>query len=298
MDQPLFTVDETLCRRDGLCAAACPASLVRQDAPDALPYPLPGKAGHCIRCGHCVAICPTGALRHSLLSLEDFPLIDRKKALPPAALAEHLKTRRSIRTFREEAVPRETFAAILDTARFAPTGHNRQEVQWTILDGRRAVHEFLMRVNEWMRSEVKARTPFSRAMSLAGAVRAVDKGKDVVTRGAPHAVFAHVPDEGVTPMTDAIIATTWFEIVAHAHGVGTCFAGYLMFALEHKPEMARCLGIPEGRTVPAALLVGTPKYRYRRMVPRDEPKAVFLPGLVGGEEQSRSSPAQGMPLHF
>ena len=281
MDKPLFTIDENLCRRDGLCAAACPASLVRQDAPDAQPYPLPGKGEHCIRCGHCVAICPTGALRHSLLPLEDFPLIDRKGALPPAVLAGHLKTRRSIRTFREEAVPRETFAAILDTVRFAPTGHNRQEVQWTILDGRRAVHEFLMRVNEWMRAEVKARTPFARAMSLAGAVRAVDKGKDVVTRGAPHAVFAHVPDEGVTPVTDAIIATTWFEIVAPAHGVGTCFAGYLMFALEHKPELARFLGIPEGRTVPAALLVGNSKYRYRRMVPRDEPQVAFLQGLAG-----------------
>jgi ferredoxin len=34
---PLFTIDENLCRRDGLCAAACPASLVRQDGPDELP---------------------------------------------------------------------------------------------------------------------------------------------------------------------------------------------------------------------------------------------------------------------
>lgn len=280
---PLFTIDENLCRRDGLCAAACPASLVRQDAPDSLPYPLPGKAEHCIRCGHCVAICPTGALRHSLLPFDDFPLVDRKNALAPEALAAHLKTRRSIRNFKPCTVPHETFAAILDTVRHAPSGHNRQEVQWTILDGRQAVNAFLMQVNEWMRAEVKAKTDFARNMKLAGAVRAVDKGKDVVTRGAPHAVFAHVPDDGVTPVTDAIIATTWFEIVAHAHGVGSCFAGYLMFALEHRPELARFLGIPEGRVVPAALLIGNSKYRYRRTVPRDEPQVAFLPGIVEGE---------------
>ena len=280
---PLFTIDENLCRRDGLCAAACPASLVRQDAPDSLPYPLPGKEMHCIRCGHCVAICPSGALRHSLLPFDDFPLADRKNVLAPETLAGHLKSRRSIRTFKPCTVPHETFRAILDTVRHAPSGHNRQEVQWVILDGRQAVNGFLMLVNEWMRAEVKAKTDFSRNMKLAGAVRAVDKGKDVVTRGAPHVVFAHVPDDGVTPVTDAVIAAAWFEIVAHAHGVGSCFAGYLMFALAHKPELARHLGIPEGRVVPAGLLIGNSKYRYRRTVPRDEPQAAFLPEIVGGQ---------------
>lgn len=279
---PLFTIDPDLCRRDGLCAAACPASLVRQDAPDTLPYPLPGKAEHCIRCGHCVAICPAGALRHSLLPFEDFPLIDRKRVMDPAELAVFLRTRRSIRTFKPCTVSRETFGAVLGAVRFAPTGHNRQEVRWTVLDGRQAMAGFLSHVNEWMRSEVKAKTDFARNMKLAGAVRAVDKGKDVVTRGAPHAVFAHVPDDGVTPSTDAVIAATWFEIVAHAHGLGTCFAGYLMFALSHRPELMRHLGIPEGRVVPAALLVGNPKYRYRRMVPRDEPQVAFLQDLAGG----------------
>jgi hypothetical protein len=127
-----------------------------------------------------------------------------------------------------------------------------------------------------MRGEVRAKTPLSRTLSLAGAVRAVDKGRDVVTRGAPHVVFAHVPAQGVTPKTDAVIAASWFEIVAHAHGVGTCFAGYLMFALERRPALARVLGIPEGRVVPAALLAGGPKYRYRRMVPRDMPGVSFL----------------------
>ncbi|MFZ5810730.1 MAG: nitroreductase family protein [Thermodesulfobacteriota bacterium] len=273
---PLFTIDQDLCRRDGLCAAVCPASLVRLDDPGGLPYPLAGREVHCIRCGHCVAVCPTGALRHSLLPIGDFPLIDREKALSQDLLTHHLRTRRSIRNFKPCPVPRETFAAILDTVRHAPSGHNHQPVAWTILDGRTAVSAFLSHAAEWMREEVRAKTPLSRTLSLAGAVRAVDKGKDVVTRGAPHVVFAHVPAQGVTPKTDAVIAASWFEIVAHAHGVGTCFAGYLMFALERRPELARSLGIPEGRVVPAALLAGVPKYRYRRMVPRDEPGVTYL----------------------
>ncbi len=277
---PLFTVDQDLCRRDGLCAAVCPASLVRLDDPEGLPYPLAGREAHCIRCGHCVAVCPTGALRHSLLPIEDFPLIDRKKALSPDILTNHLRTRRSIRNFKPCPVPRETFASILDTVRHAPSGHNHQPVAWTILDGRTAVSAFLSHATEWMREEVRAKTPLSRTLSLAGAVRAVDKGKDVVTRGAPHVVFAHVPAQGVTPRTDAVIAASWFEIVAHAHGVGTCFAGYLMFALKNRPELARFLEIPEGRVVPAALLAGVPKYRYRRMVPRDIPGVHYLDALL------------------
>jgi nitroreductase len=254
---------------------------VRRDGPEGLPYPLAGKEAHCIPLRHCVAVCHTRALRPQSVALRGLSRpIDRNKVLSPDLLTHHLRTRRSIRNFKSGEVPRETFAAILHTVRHAPSGHNHQPVAWTILDGRTAVSAFLSQATEWMREEVRAKTPLSRTLSLAGAVRAVDKGKDVVTRGAPHVVFAHVPAQGITPKTDAVIAATWFEIVAHAHGVGTCFAGYLMFALEHRPELARFLDIPEGRVVPAALLAGVPKYRYRRMVPRDAP----------GRASSKASP--------
>ncbi|MBF0483012.1 MAG: 4Fe-4S dicluster domain-containing protein [Desulfovibrionaceae bacterium] len=52
---PLFTIDRASCRRDGLCVAVCPASLVRLGE-DGYPEPLAGKERHCIRCGHCVAV--------------------------------------------------------------------------------------------------------------------------------------------------------------------------------------------------------------------------------------------------
>ncbi len=271
---PLFTVDQDLCRRDGLCAAVCPASLVRLDDPAGLPYPLAGREAHCIRCGHCVAGGPADALRHSLLPLEDFPPIDRKRVLSPDLLTHHLRTRRSIRNFKSGEVPRETFAAILHTVRHAPSGHNHQPVAWTILEGRAAVSTFLSHVAEWMRGRSGQDPPVPDPEPGRGG-RAVDKGRDVVTRGAPHVVFAHVRPRASprrpTRSSPRPGSRSW----------PTPTGGHLLRGLSDvrpgaSPGTGPVLGIPEGRVVPAALLAGVPKYRYRRMVPRDMPGVSFL----------------------
>ena len=40
--------------------------------------------------------------------------------------------------------------------------------------------------------------------------------------------------------------------------------------------MARSLPLPEGQTVHGALMVGIPKYRYRRIPPRKAVRAVWV----------------------
>ena len=45
---------------------------------------------------------------------------------------ENLMTRRSIRAFTEEAVPREALEQIVDAARYAPSGMNKQLWRFTV----------------------------------------------------------------------------------------------------------------------------------------------------------------------
>lgn len=277
---PLFTVNPDLCRRDGLCAAVCPASLVRMDGPEATPAPLAGKEAHCIGCGHCAAICPTGALTLENLPPTTFTAIDTSLAVSPEAFAQVLATRRSTRVFRSEGLPRETLDAVFAAAGHAPTGHNAQPVSFVVLATRQAVTGFLDMAVAWMRQEVKAKTPRAVRLNLAGAARAYQKGKDVIGRGAPHLVLVHAPTDGVTPDLDAVIACAQLDLAAHALGLGSCWCGYAIFACRAHRPLSEAIGIPAENSVYAALLLGRPAIRHRLIPPRKTPDVRFIADLA------------------
>ncbi len=272
----LFSIAEKRCKGCGLCVAACPASLVRQAGAGQRPTPLAGREAHCIRCGHCVTACPSGAFVHSLLAPEDFEPI-RRQDLPSFAAVSHLlKARRSCRTYDPAPVTREEILRVLETVRYAPTGHNARQVGYVVVDGPERMAVVREAVLDWMRLEVAAATPRAADLHLAGAVKAAGRGKDVVFRGAPHVVVAYVPDKGITPVLDAAIAASWLEIAAVAAGLGACWCGYLIFALASHPPVGELLGIPQGFRGHSAILLGRPSTRPVSIPPRDMPDVRFF----------------------
>lgn len=272
----LFEIDTELCARDGICAAACPASLVREGE-NGLPEARKGGEEHCIICGHCVAACPSGAMSHNLIADDDFLDIDENLQISEPALKQFFKSRRSIRAYRDRKLPRETIEKLLAVAAYAPSGHNLQPVEWSVVDGRDRVEAMLGEVViPWMRSEVEAKTELAKLLNLSGATRAYKKGKDVICRGAPHVVCAHVPSNaGITPFYDGIIALAHFELAAHGLGLGACWAGYLGFAAK-APGMKEFLDIPENREPAYFILLGEPEFRYKMIPPRKKPRVSWV----------------------
>jgi nitroreductase/NAD-dependent dihydropyrimidine dehydrogenase PreA subunit len=271
----LFAIDRSLCKRDGLCVAVCPASLVREGE-DGYPVVLAGKEQHCIRCGHCAAVCPSGAFTHHLLPPESFEKIP--KAPPSEALSAWMKARRSMRRYKDKPVPAELIARVLDVARYAPSGHNTQCVSWTVVGDRAGVEAVNALVMQWSRLEVDKKSDLAKKLNLAGALRAYSRGRDVVCRGAPVLALAHAPVGGITPDEDGVIATAWFELAAWANGLGSCFDGYVMLAARSYPPLTEALGIPADRKVCGAAMLGYPALKYRLIPPRNPAKATYLSG--------------------
>ena len=79
----LFSIDQKKCKRDGICAAECPAQIIIQPDKKSFPSLLENGEEFCINCGHCVAVCPHGALTLSTMSVADCPPI-QKNLLPDA----------------------------------------------------------------------------------------------------------------------------------------------------------------------------------------------------------------------
>jgi nitroreductase/NAD-dependent dihydropyrimidine dehydrogenase PreA subunit len=254
-----IAVDHDLCERDGECMAVCSRKLIVADA-DGYPVSVADGEAVCLRCGHCLSTCPHGALELRGVAPDECAPVDSDGALGEEAVRSLLMGRRSVRDFRERAVPRETIEWLLQTTRWAPSASNKQPVHWLVIDGREKVRELAVLMAEFLRG----RPGFEMHMA------AWDEGRDYLLRSAPHLVIAHAVEEGPFTVVDCTIAVTELDLAARALGLGGCWAGLFMAAASAHPPLQETLGLPEGHKVFAALMLGEPTFQHHRLPPRNE----------------------------
>ena len=57
------------------------------------------------------------------------------------SLLELIRSRRSKRAFKNKAVEKEKIEKIVDAARFAPSGHNKQSTEFVVIQDSESIHE-------------------------------------------------------------------------------------------------------------------------------------------------------------
>ena len=264
-------VDQDLCTRCGICSIVCPMAIVDPADENTLPKVVDAKAGMCIQCGHCEASCPSQALLLNVRPDEKVPLITGTGSLSPDDLGIYLKKRRSVRHFTKESVPKEKIMQVLDIARYAASGSNGQPVQWLVVHDSKNVRKIAGLTIEWMKSLLNTAHPLSGYVPMF--IAAWEQGNDVVCRGAPHLLFAHIPDGNPIASVDAIIALTHFDVAAPAFGIGTCWAGFVSMAAMSYEPLQKELGLPTGRKCAYVMMFGQPQYKIYG-IPRRKPLGV------------------------
>jgi nitroreductase len=236
-----------------------------------LPVVNDAVAGMCIQCGHCEVSCPSEALLLNVRPDEKVPLPAGAGTISPETLAFYLKKRRSVREFTKDPVPREKVLELLDIARYAASGSNGQPVHWIVVHDPKQVRKIAGLTVEWMKTLQNTDHPLSGYIPVL--IGAWDGGRDVICRGAPHLLFAHIPDGNPIASVDAVIALTHVDIAAPAFGIGTCWAGFVaMAAISYEP-LQKELGIPPGRKSAYAMMFGHPQYEVNG-IPRRKPLEV------------------------
>ena len=268
----LIEIDAARCRRDGVCAATCPLGLI-VNTPEG-PVAVETAAQQCIDCGHCVAVCPTGALSHRSARSADCPPIPVGWKLSPEIVEPFLKARRSIRAYQKRPVDRETFGRVIDLARYAPSGVNRQPVKWIVVLEREEVRRIAGVAVDWMRGAVRDGFAPAARFGLGRLVAGWDAGRDLICRGAPHLVVAYASQQDPTAAGACLIALSHLEIAALPFGLGTCWAGYVMMAASQSPALRAALDLPADHAVHGALMIGYPMFDYHRIPPR-RPADIF-----------------------
>lgn len=254
----IVRVDPALCARDGLCIGDCPVRVLDWGA-DGLPEAVPDLEAFCLHCGHCAAICPRAALTLDGIDPSRLDTLRGEWAIAPEAAVQYLRSRRSLRAFEQRAVPREQIIRALDATRWAPTATNRQPVQWLVIETPGKMRALAAMIADGLRA-----IPYFEHM-----VERFGQGEDCILRGAPQLVVAYASLDGFEPAADCTIALAYFELAAQAYGLGTCWAGVLLAAMQTNPAIAPFLGIPENHGVRGAMMVGYPRYTYPRIPARN-----------------------------
>ncbi len=147
---------------------------------------------------------------------------------------EVIRTRRSIRSYKPDPIPEEVLMRILDAARIAPSGSNRQP--W----------KFIVVKDEELRKRLAAAC-HNQTFIAEAPVIIVACGYNIHwNRGG------YMGD--LSMLIDVSIAFTHLILAARAEGLGTCWIG----AFDNE-EVKKILGVPEDVNVVAITPLGYPK---------------------------------------
>ena len=204
----LLSIDQKKCKQDGFCATDCPMGIIRFEGKGSYPEISPESESMCLSCGHCVAVCPHGALDHAEVPLAACKAIDRALVISTGQAEQFLRSRRSVRRFKDQPVEQATLRRLIEIARYAPTARNSQLVEWLVIDDSQRLHDIAGQVIDWMRSLLK--DPKSLVMPFYPLlVNAWEAGIDSVLHSAPCLVAAMAPGPAPNRIVDLTLALSY-----------------------------------------------------------------------------------------
>ncbi len=264
----LFKVDSARCVKCGMCVRDCAFKALKTSETG---EPVMQDAAKCMRCQHCFAVCPVGAIRFDGHSADVAP-VAKSLELPSAQAVENwMSVRRSTRRFSEESVDRAVLDRIFRALANAPTGCNARSLTFTCYPDRTSMDGFRRSFLHAIESHRDGDKLLPRWLAVP-AIRMRKGGEDLFFRGASGMVIisSDETNEAVTtPHEDVAAACAYFEMLAQANGLATCWCGFLKLVQQAVPEL---LEVTSGirRTTPFyAMLFGKPGIRYPRGVVRE-----------------------------
>lgn len=267
----MVVFDLTKCIGCGLCAKDCFPKAIKMDHQKAHFI----ENHHCMECGHCIAVCPRGAVAINTLDMgEVLELKGISCGIDPNTYLNHLKARRTIRAFTDKPVSVEQVNMILDAGRFSPSGGNRQTVAYHVF--REKVPEFRALVMD----ELKAMGNEAKITGIKDSWYSdlwLDM-YDSFKAGGTDDLFFHAGTVVVVSSDSpqaAGIASAHMETMVYSLGLGMIYSGFTTRAVGHSAKLQEYLGLQEHYKVWTVLVIGHPKVKYQRTVPRKKADVIW-----------------------
>ena len=282
----MIAIDSTKCTKCGFCSEVCPNDVLTLIKGQEIQVRYPEQ---CCICGHCVAVCPENALIHQKMPIEKFEDLPATK-IPPENMRNLLLSRRSIRVFKENRVPKELIEQLIEVGIHAGTSSNGQTENFVVIQDRKLLLELEKMVIEvlwdkglkYLGSEIGqnlAKTKLGEEMlrqtipyhHIINNRRQNNQLAGMVFRNAPVVIIIHGLRTNFMARANCSIAAKNMEIMAKTIGLATCWVGFLSSAANlAEKKIERYLEIPDDRSIYGAIMVGYPKFEYRKIILREK----------------------------
>lgn len=267
--QRIISVDERKCIHCGLCVKDCIVNCLEFN-PERIPVYSQDGQEKCVACQHCFAICPTGALSFGGLYSEDSQPICFGSSEELLAM---IKSRRSIRRFRNDSIPPSQLDKIIDMLGYPPIGGNRSCLHFSIVNGKEKMQEIV-------------KVSYEKIAERRGDDKLLDfmydcyqKGQDFIYRDAPAMIVSAIDKSKAVAgceTTDPIIALSYLDLYAYSLGLGVLWCDAALYVAERIPEVRDLLQIPEGYSLGYVLMLGVPAVQYTRTVQKKAASVTVL----------------------
>ena len=145
-----------------------------------------------------------------------------------------IKTRRTIRLFKQQPISRNVLWDLIDVARTAPSAANKQPLEYIIVDDREVVEKIFPQL-AWAAAVKPKRTPHASAQPVAYIVVLINEK-------------IALPDYG---KVDAAAAIENILLAAHSKSIGTCWLGSV-----NRDNVRQILSIEENMTIDSVIALG------------------------------------------
>ena len=292
-----ITIDTNVCKKDGICALVCPKGIFVQREKLTIPELVAEET--CIVCGHCVAVCPQNAVQHAEFPATTTRAIQFEQLPTTDQVLELLKSRRSIRAFRDKPLAKDILETIIDGARFAPSGHNSQSTEYLVVQDRAVLNQVSAVAIEYLKFEIKRfSNPIFRTMALLAdresaesglheipgfkeMIRLFKSGADPILNAAPVLLAFHAPRTDGYGDVNSQLALQNASLVAHSLGIGHFYTGWVIapcrapMAKAWNRRIPNLLDIPPDNNLYGALALGYPVPRFKNMIERKPPRIAW-----------------------
>ncbi len=241
----------------------------------------PDRLFLCIQCGQCMAICPSQSIVvDGLAYSQDFFALT---AGPVAEMPflEMIKTRRAIRVFKEQPVPRELLEKVVQAITFAPPGFTPIKTEVVVVQDTAVIRQALPEMikvydglivamsNPVARVIIRRKIGNAKFKTVVKHVVPLMKSRlpelkqgteDTITRYAPAMIVFHAHRDAENYEADICIALTYGFLAAHALGLGGSAMDLIPPAIQNSPVLRKLFSIPDSNVVVGSMILGYPKY--------------------------------------
>lgn len=284
IENSVIKIDLNYCTKCKECVKDCVANLFYFDQ-DLLCL-VDSFEDYCIECGHCEAVCPVNVIQ----------LKFHEEELKPHSVIEEVPTyktflnlvlqRRSIRRFKEKAIPREIIKKLLKLGRYSPTGGNSENVFYTVIQDKSIVAAISKHITNKMTKFANAledpegRRYMKKRMSeeeIKQAVEDLPKTKrklEMIEQGIDfwcwngELLIIHGDKTVGGIPSNSALAAAHIMLAAETLGLGTCSLGYLTYFINESQTIRELIKIPKNHTVGYSLTLGYPDVKYKRIPAR------------------------------